>query len=161
MDDTLQTLLAHILCVLLLRLSLVVCQVCLKEWLKLVAQWVEGAAQCSDRGDGGAQNAGPFGISVRLVAVRFKRLHLTHHGRSDQRFKVSTKGIIAYTKGMEQRKHDSSIVDRALAFSVQRVAAREGVPLQASAEITRRVPRVPSSCALLRASSAPEASRLS
>src|SRR6266508_142128 len=125
--------------ILLLCCSLMLGQVRIKEWLKLLVERVKGAAQCGEHGDGGAYNAGPFGITVWLVAVRFERLHLTLQRRSDQRFKLSAKGIILHTKGMEQRKYDSSIVDRALAFGIQLAAAREGVPLQASAEVTRRV----------------------
>jgi hypothetical protein len=76
---------------------------------------------------------------VWLVAVRFERSHLTLQRRSDQRFKLSAKGIILDTQGMEQRKYDSSIVDSALAFGMPLAAARKGVPLQANAEVTRRV----------------------
>src|SRR6266496_3701573 len=78
--------LAYEVLIALLCCSLMLGQVRVKEWLKLVAERVEGAAQCGDRGDGGAQNAGPFGTTVRLVAVRFERLHVTRHRRSDQRF---------------------------------------------------------------------------
>jgi hypothetical protein len=131
--------LAYEVFILLLCCSLMLDQVRVKEWLKLRVERVEGTAQCGEHGDGGAQNGGPFGITVWLVAVRFERLHLTRQRRSDQWFKLSTKGIILDTKGLEQRKYDSSIVDRALAFGIQLAAARESVPLQASAEVTRRV----------------------
>src|SRR5687768_13545182 len=80
--------LAYEVLIALLCCSLMLGQVRVKEWLKLLAERVEGAAQCGDRRDGGAHNAGPFWIIADCGAVGFKQLHLTRHRRSDQRFKV-------------------------------------------------------------------------
>src|SRR5262245_18899547 len=117
----------------LLRFSLMLRQICVEERLELVAQWIEGTAQCDDRGDCGPHNAWPLRMLADCGAVGFKRPHVACYRLGYQRIEVRTEGVIHYAKSMQQRKDDSPIVDRALGFGVQFASAREGIPLEAIA----------------------------